>query len=329
MTGTSSGQYLQPLSRSHMPRRLETACDGLTRARIATKKFWLGAANCVGLEETPGIADCGGQLFADLIGAMHDLEIIADLSICAGNEEVGIHLSQRARLCGLNDRKGPPGPATESILKLPMLANLVVRSGKIVLEHRLCNTAALIQELGHDPWDLAAKKPAKGRDLTTWQALRRAASPHPALSASDPVSGFDPDAYVRDIHHRLWAMADFAVLSTHYARGFSVEGPTRRPLAGAEAYEAYVRAFRASFPDLRHQVDEVYWMGNRSDGFHISTRWSAEATHAGTGIFGRPSGADVQIWGITQQEVKGATVQREFLLFNTFDLMCQITAQRG
>ena len=85
---------------------------------------------------------------------------------------------------------------------------------------------------------------------------------------------------------------------------------------------------RAAFPDLALQVDEVYWMGNDTDGYLISTRWSAEGTHSGGAAYREPTNAACQIWGITQWRVRNGIVEAEWQLFNEFDLMMQIAAAR-
>ena len=88
----------------------------------------------------------------------------------------------------------------------------------------------------------------------------------------------------------------------------------------------YIREIREVFPDLKLGVDEVYWMGNASEGWLISTRWSAEGTHLGDGIYRQPTGRACQIWGITQWLVKDDLIEKEWQLFNEFDLMMQIVS---
>ena len=67
-------------------------------------------------------------------------------------------------------------------------------------------------------------------------------------------------------------------------------------------------------------------MGNEIDGFLSSTRWSANGTHNGSGVYGPPTGLKVQIWGITQNEIKNGQITKEWMLFNEMDLMMQIAA---
>ena len=68
------------------------------------------------------------------------------------------------------------------------------------------------------------------------------------------------------------------------------------------------------------------WMGNEVDGFLSSSRWSATGTHSGFGVYGPPTGSLVQIWGITQNQIEGGRIVKEWMLFNELDLMMQIVA---
>ena len=104
------------------------------------------------------------------------------------------------------------------------------------------------------------------------------------------------------------------------------EGATERTFSGRTAYRNYVNELRSVFHDLQLQVDEVYWMGNELDGWLISTRWSAEGTHLGDGIYQSPTGRTCQLWGITQWQVLNGVIQKEWQLFNELDLMMQILA---
>ena len=80
----------------------------------------------------------------------------------------------------------------------------------------------------------------------------------------------------------------------------------------------------AMFPDLGLSVDDVYWMGNASEGYLVSVRWSAVATHRGHGPYGDPTGRQVNLWGITQWVLADGVVQKEWMMFNEFGVLMQI-----
>ena len=84
------------------------------------------------------------------------------------------------------------------------------------------------------------------------------------------------------------------------------------------------RSLLATFPDLGMQVDEVYWMGNEAEGFRASVRWSAQGTHRGYALYGKPTGRRVHLWGISQIYISSAAGDRGLDLFNEFDVMAQL-----
>jgi steroid delta-isomerase-like uncharacterized protein len=209
----------------------------------------------------------------------------------------------------------------------------VALENEIFLEHVLYNNSSLLKQLGLDLKTMAermAKAPPAGwpRPAATWRDLRTATSPQQPLSVSSPVAGFDVDGFVRHGFQNLWNRQDHAKIADTYANDFSFRGPTDRAFSGLSAYREFLDALRCSFPDLRLQVDEVYWMGNDHDGYLSSARWSATATHRGDGLYGPATGREVQIWGITQHKIKNGRIINEWMLFNELDLMMQIAAAR-
>lgn len=256
----------------------------------------------------------------------------AEEVIWAGDDQIGFHTSHLTRIIGRNSGPSRYGPATNADISVMVIANCVALGNDIFLEHVLYNTSAMLQQLGIDLWKEAerlALDPPAGwpRSTQVWDDLRKAARPEAPLSHADPVDGFDPDRYARDIHESIWN-GDRAALADHFLADFAFEGTTNRAFSGLGPYETYISELRAAFPDLHLQVDEVYWMGNDADGWLISTRWSAEGTHEGGTLYREPSGARCQIWGITQWQVAAGKITKEWQLFNELDLMMQIAAAR-
>lgn len=266
-------------------------------------------------------------------GAYPDIELDAEEVIWAGDDKLGFHTSHLTRITGTNTGPSRYGPATGKTIEVMVIANCVALENDIFHEHVLYNTSAMLQQLGIDLWEEATRlaadpPPGWPRSAEVWDELRRSAGPDRPLSVAEPVEGFDPDAFARALHDNIWN-GNGAMTETAYAEGFPFEGATERRFEGRAAYRGYVDGLRTAFPDMALQVDEVYWMGNDADGYLISTRWSADATHSGGGLYRQPTGAKVQIWGITQQRVRGGVVEQEWQLFNELDLMMQIANKRS
>ncbi len=267
-------------------------------------------------------------------GAFSDIRLIADEVIWAGNDEVGYHTSHRTLIRGTNDGDSKYGPATGREVDVLVIANCVALGNRIFLEHVLYNNSSLVTQLGHNLEEMAAVMVAQSpagwpRTPQVWQQLRNSASPHVPLSLAEPVSGFDVDAFARANWQAIWNDEHFSMLRTNYVDGFPFSGTTDRRLSGASAYAEMVRELKQCFPQLRLQVDEVYWMGNARDGYLSAERWSGAAGHTGVGRYGAPTGIEVQIWGITQHRIVDGRIHEEWMLFNELDLMMQIAAARA
>ena len=264
-------------------------------------------------------------------GAFSDIKLIADEIVWAGDDEIGYHTSHRTIIRGTNDGDSRYGPATNRYIDVLVIANCVALENEIFLEHVLYNNSSMLQQLGHSLRDivpaLAASPPAGWpRETAIWDNLRSSARPQRPISVAQPIDGFDVDRLARRIIDELWNRRNLEALTATYATGFGFEGPTDRKFSGANNYREFLGSILGAFPDLEVRVDEVYWMGNDVDGYLTSERWSAEGTHTGPGLYGEPTRKPVQIWGITQHEIVGGRIVREWLLFNELDLMMQLAA---
>ena len=265
------------------------------------------------------------------ISAYSDIQLIADEIVWAGDDDVGYHTSHRTIIRGTNDGPSKYGSATNRYVDVLVIANCVALENDIFLEHVLYNHSSTLRQLGHDLTSTASRLTGEApagwpRDAATWQSLRSATSPNVPISVATPTDGFDVDKFARHALEKLWNEKSFDVLESAYAPGFYFQGATDRKLHGAKSYQRMMQELITAFPDMELQVDEVYWMGNESDGFMTSERWSAEATHTGSGIYGEPTGKAVQIWGITQHRISGGCIQQEWMLFNELDLMMQLVS---
>ena len=264
-------------------------------------------------------------------GAFSDIKLIADEIVWAGDDEIGYHTSHRTIIRGANDGDSRYGPATGRHIDVLVIANCVALENEIFLEHVLYNNSSMLQQLGHNLEDIVpalATSPPAGwpRDAAIWDSLRSSARPERPISVAQPIDGFDIDRVARRTIDELWNRRNLDALTAAYAAGFEFAGPTDRKFSGADSYREFLGSIHGAFPDLEVQVDEVYWMGNDADGYLTSERWSAEGTHTGPGLYGEPTGKSVQIWGITQHEIVGGRIVREWLLFNELDLMMQLAA---
>ncbi len=267
-------------------------------------------------------------------GAFSNIQLLADEIVWAGDDDIGFHTSHRTIIRGTNDGPSKYAPATNREVNVWCIANCVALRNEIFLEHVLYNTSDMLRQLGIDLKEAAIKlaesrPPGWGTGAADWEASRAAARPARPLSLAEPVTGFDVDAFVRRGLNDAWNHGDFSRLTTTHAAELLFNGPSGRSGVGRAAHQSFLTELRTAFPNLRLDVDEVYWMGNAGEGYLTSERWSAVATHSGSGIYGAPTHRTVRIWGITQHKIVAERIVEEWTMFNELDLMMQIFGRVG
>ena len=257
--------------------------------------------------------------------AFSDIQLIADEIIWAGNDEVGFHTSHRTLIRGTNDGPSKYGPATGKTVDVLVIANCVSRDNVIFLEHVIYNNSSLLLQLGFDLGEATSKlvdAPPAGwpRSTETWDRLRTSARPTKPLHISQPASGFDVDAFI----HRYFEGLVSGQAVDFYNPGAGICGTSNRTFAKPIDYMTFWALFSNSLSITIISIDQVYWMGNGADGFMASVRWSCK----GPDLYGQPTDAEVQIWGISQFHIRNGKIAKEWTLFNELDLMMQIETSR-
>ena len=61
----------------------------------------------------------------------------------------------------------------------------------------------------------------------------------------------------------------------------------------------------------------------------VAVRWGLDGRHDGPGLFGRPSGAEVYVMGISHAEFGPRGIRREFVLYDEVAIWKQIVQHSG
>lgn len=262
------------------------------------------------------------------INAFPDIRLYADEVIWAGDDRSGFHTSHRAVIIGHNSGYSRWGAPTGRKIVVWAIANCVALENEIFQEHVLYNNASLLMQLGFNVRALA-------RDLGNQNAASQPSvdprfgeaerllgqGPPLRLAEADPA---DPREWLRYAYHYIWNWRNLNTVDSFFAETLRFHGATGRELYGRGEYKSFVLSMIAMFPDLALQVDDVYLMGNERDGYLSSMRWSAVGTHNGFGIYGKPTGRRVHLWGISQQRIINGRIVEEWMLFNEFEVMQQL-----
>jgi predicted ester cyclase len=263
------------------------------------------------------------------INTFPDVRHYADEVIWAGDEDRGFATSHRAVNVGHHGGSWRWGPATGRKIHMWVIANCVSRENQIFEEWVLYNTAARLAQCGIDVRSAAREFANEGglaamgeREAGEVERLIGGRSPVPYPGSAS--RGFDVEYFVRALYHDVYNRRDLSAIDRAYAQTVSWHGPSNRQGFGRSAVRGLARSLLSVFPDLGLGVDEVYWMGNRREGFRVAVRWSAAGTHRGYGLYGAPTGRRVHFWGLSQLYLEGGRIVADWTLFNEFALLGQL-----
>ncbi len=265
---------------------------------------------------------------ARFLAAYPDVRHHADEVIWCGDEDRGFWTSHRLYLVGHNTGTSQWGPPTGRKIVLMVIANCYSIENQIADEFVLHNTGSLVRQLGLDLDAVARQAAASGEQLVPMsdgEAERRLGQ-GPPPSLTPPSDDSEIDELVRGTLHRLWNWRLLDTVDEAYAAGFRLHGPTDLELYGRGRYKHYVLSLLAMLPDLAHQIDDLYWMGNAREGYLVAVRWSILGTHRGHGLLGAPTGRPVRLWGLTHLQVRDGQIVEEWTVSNEFHVGIALAA---
>ena len=132
------------------------------------------------------------------------------------------------------------------------------------------------------------------------------------------MKGFDPTFadlpdYIIKITKEIWEDRGISTLNDYYAADIVVRSPSR-VVVGNQGVIAATMATLAEFPDRQLLGEDVIWSGDEESGFLSSHRIYSTATHAGDGVYGAASGAQLRYRIIADCAAKDNQIFDEWLI---------------
>ncbi len=220
------------------------------------------------------------------------------------------------------------GPATGRRVLVRTIADCLCRENRIIEEWLVRDNLALVQQLGFDPVEVAARQARAdqeaGRPLaqtlaTYWASARTGES----VAAETPAS-----KVATEFLHRCWlgaSLADVRPLSDYrlnacYPGGAFLYGPDE-----TDRWRMDLRRAIAD-PVLRiEHIAEIPYLGEARD---VAVRWSLAGHHNGEGRYGAPTGAPVLIMAVSHLRVIGGRIREEVTIWDDLAVMRQIAGAR-
>lgn len=267
------------------------------------------------------------------LAAYPDRRLYGDEVVWTGNDTDGFYTSHRLTHEGHNWGATRYGPATGRKVSYRAIADCHVIEGRIVEEWLVRDELTLIHQLGFDVHEMAkeiARREGEiGRQFTVPSEIDRLQGQLPPESVSTAASDedsneFNVEALVRRSIHEIWNWRLLNKVKDYYVTGYVCESASGRRLYGLNQFKTYILSLLSPFPDLAVHVDHFCALQSGEDKYRTATRWTMSGTHTGPGVYGRPSGKQIQIMGISHHLVESGKFIREWTLFDEFALLKQI-----
>ena len=110
---------------------------------------------------------------------------------------------------------------------------------------------------------------------------------------------------------------------------YVAELPGGRTAYSYDGIDEFWMGLRASFPNAKFEVHHTIGLDEKMLSPRSAIRWSLSGKHDGLGAFGKPTGADVYIMGISHAEFGPRGIRREFTVFDEVAIWKQILLHSG
>jgi steroid delta-isomerase-like uncharacterized protein len=135
------------------------------------------------------------------------------------------------------------------------------------------------------------------------------------------MTSSNKDVVLRLWYQELWDNWNIAIADELFTDDYHLHAPgVPVPLDGATTKQV-VAMYGASFPDLKHTVDEVI-----ADGDTLAVRWTVRGTHRGEFQDIPATGKSIKLSGITVHHLMGARVRETWLVYDNLELLQQLGA---
>ncbi len=274
---------------------------------------------------------CGAEAVVQtskaVLAAFPDRRLFGEAVIWS-EEEGGALLSSHRILSPMtNTGESRFGPATGKRIEMMIIADCLVREGKIVQEWLVRDNLAMVNQLGIDAVKEAARHHGQSRDARSseWRASELA-----RLESSTGIQvegSSDAESIAAHLLAGLW-QSDEAGLEAFIKKNYAPYAVMHRsPIeyySGRCAVFAHYAEANRAFRDRQVSLDHVAARPFDDQGMALSARWAIRCVHSAPYLGEEATGRTLFILGISHWQLLGARVLREWTVFDGLAVLAQM-----
>lgn len=125
-------------------------------------------------------------------------------------------------------------------------------------------------------------------------------------------------------YYEAWNSADLRIPDEIFAETFFIHDPGSPVtlVMGPDGVKGRITDYRAAFPDLKIEVEDVVAEGDR-----VVTRWTLRATHLGSFAGFAATGGRIEVEGITIHRAAGGLIVEAWVNWDTLSLRRQLQGE--
>lgn len=233
--------------------------------------------------------------------------------------------SHRILSTATHDGPGKYGDATSSALTYRVIADCHAEENasngwRINDEWLIRDQGAIARQIGYEPEEfvlaaLDGDLPAVGHLVPKGDVL---ATPY-----SGKGNESEPGLRYQRILERMMG-AGLSAVHEEYDRACQLHLPGGRTAHGHAGAESFWLGLRAALPEAEFRME--HRIGRSDSGLpdRAAIRWSLEGRHTGSGMFGRPTGRDLYVLGMSHAEFGPRGIRAEYNLFDEIAVWHQL-----
>ncbi|MGB1235836.1 MAG: ester cyclase [Planktomarina sp.] len=254
-----------------------------------------------------------------------DRKLLGEDVIWADTGDESFLSSHRLLCTATHTGPGMYGAPTERKLRYRILADCWCKANAVHDEWLVRDQAAIVDQMGHDIWDwtrdLIAREGGADQCVRPFTPANDVTGPYQSSGNKHPlglrgadilVNIFDGGTGILQSSHDRAALGHFPKHETDHGIGFA---------------EQFWLPLRTSFPNAKFKVTHKIGMSGDMLPHRAALRWTLHGAHDGQGRFGKPTGAEVFIMGITHFEFGPRGVIKEWTLIDDTAVIKQILLQ--
>ncbi|MEL7272733.1 MAG: nuclear transport factor 2 family protein [Pseudomonadota bacterium] len=261
-----------------------------------------------------------------------DRQLLGEDVIWSGDGKGSYLSSHRITTTGTHLVDGVFGQATGKKFRIRVIADCAAKNDTIYDEWLIRDYGGMVRQLGFEPQDFAR------RLIEAEGGLENCRKPfHPSHDVDGGYHGTGNKNEWGERYANILTRImdkDFDLIARDYDRACIAEFPGSRTVVSHTDIDAFWIGLRSSFPSAKFEIHHQIGREDPMMPPRAAIRWSLTGKHDGWGTYGRPTGAEVHIMGLTHAEfgpfgAQGGTVRREYVLLDEVSIWKQIHMHTG